>query len=246
MGICITDMLQIFTVGLALGLYAAAMPGPINLEVIRRSISRGPRLGLTFGLGASLADVTFVLLSSLGALALINSLPLWGKGIMWLTGAGILFFLGVKGLLVKTPSPQILAQTKLTEEQAESKWVPPPKATIGEMIGSFLLGLALTLSSPPTIMFWMFNGLMVASTHLTREPNENVEVPYLLAAGVGVACTTWVVGAVVVTGRFHRNLQPRTYVRVERGAGIALCSFACYALFQALKILLTYGPHRPI
>ena len=235
-------MLQIFTVGLALGFYAAAMPGPINLEVIRRSISRGPRLGLTFGLGACLADVTFVLLSSLGALALVNSLPLWGKGIMWLTGALILFWLGVKGLRAKVPASPSAHTGTTGKNPVVADWGPPAKVSIGDMIGSFLLGLALTLSSPPTIMFWVFNSLMVASTHLTGHPAENVHVPYMLAAGVGVACTLWVTGAVLVTGRFHRNLQPRTYIWVERVAGSALCGFACYALFQAVKILLLKKP----
>lgn len=234
-------MLQIFTVGLALGFYAAAMPGPINLEVIRRSISRGPKLGLTFGLGASLADVTFVLLSSLGALALVNSLPLWGKGIMWLTGAVILFILGVRGLRAKMPAQE---HTGLTGQNSTIDWGPPPRVRMRDLVGSFLLGLTLTLTSPPTIMFWLFNGLMVASTHLTGQATDNSNVPYMLAMGVGVACTIWVTGAVMVTGRFHRNLQPRTYVWVERIAGSALCCFATYALFQAGKILLVYG-HLP-
>ncbi len=234
-------MLQIFTLGLALGLYAAAMPGPINLEVIRRSISRGPRLGLSFGLGAALADVTFVLLSSLGALALINSLPLWGKGIMWLTGAVILFILGIQGLRARFP---VKAQMAGVNQAQGEPFVPPPKAGALDMVGSFLLGLALTLSSPPTIMFWVFNSLMVASTHLTGGEAENGMVPYMLAAGVGVACTLWVTGAVLVTSRFHRNLQPRTYVWVERVAGTALCGFACYALWEAGKILIEYGPNH--
>jgi threonine/homoserine/homoserine lactone efflux protein len=227
-------MLQIFTLGLALGLYAAAMPGPINLEVIRRSISRGPKIGLMFGLGASLADVTFVLLSSLGALALINSMPMWGKAIMWLAGAIILFWLGINGLRAKEPPP------KFTGEPTDPsfKAIDPAPVTTGDMFHSFLIGLALTLSSPPTIMFWIFNSLMVASTHLTGGEEQNANVPYLLAAGVGVACTAWVCGAVYVTGRFHRNLQPRTYVWVERIAGAALCCFASYALFEASKILL--------
>lgn len=227
-------MLQIFTLGLALGFYAAAMPGPINLEVIRRSISRGPRIGFMFGMGASLADVTFALLSSLGALALINSMPMWGKAIMWLSGAIILFFLGIRGLRARVP----LVPPTTEPTNPKSHFIPPVKARPKEMVQQFFVGLALTLSSPPTIMFWVFNSLMVASTHLTGSEEENQNVPFLLAAGVGVACALWVSGAVFVTGRFHRNLRPRTYVWVERITGGALCCFATYALFEAAKILL--------
>lgn len=233
-------MLQIFTLGLALGLYAAAMPGPINLEVIRRSISRGPRIGLTFGFGAAVADVTFVLLSSLGALALINSLPLWGKAIMWFLGAVILFVLGMQGLRAKRPVPSGTGMTGAIPSQEDPELLSH-KITTGDMVRNFLLGLALTLSSPPTIMFWVFNSLMIASVHLTGGDEHNREVPYLLAAGVGVACFGWVTGAVFVASRFHRNLKSRTYILVEKVAGGALCCFAVYALYEAWKILLDTG-----
>lgn len=230
-------MLQIFTLGLALGLYAAAMPGPINLEVIRRSISRGPRAGLMFGFGACLADITFVLLSSLGALALVNSMPFWGKAVMWLTGAIILFWLGIRGLRARVP------QNGICKEPTDPGFqiIAPVKATPVEMLQQFFIGLFLTLSSPPTIMFWIFNSLMVASTHLTGGEEQNQNVPFLLAAGVGVACVSWVICAVTVSGRFHRNLRPRTYVWVERITGGALCCFATYAVYEAIKILIQRG-----
>lgn len=230
-------MLQIFTLGMALGLYAAAMPGPINLEVIRRSISRGPRIGFMFGLGASVADVTFALLSSLGALALINSMPIWGKAIMWIAGAAILFWLGLRGLRAQVPaaaSPQMPTNPRLDT-------VVPVVASPPAMIRQFFVGLALTLSSPPTIMFWVFSNLMVAGTHLTGTDEENQNLPFLLAAGVGVACVMWVSGAVYVSSRFHRNLKPRTYLWIERITGGALCCFATYAVYEALKIMISRG-----
>lgn len=228
-------MLKVFLVGLALGFYAAATPGPINLEVIRRSIARGSRIGLPFGLGACLADVLFVLLSSLGALAIINSLPLWGRAVMWLVGSMILFWLGVKGLMVKLPPSNNNTPGK---NASVDFWEDQPKVTIGDMVSSFLFGLALTLTSPPTILFWVFTSLSIASTNLNRLPHENVHVPYLLAAGVGVACTIWVTGAAFVSGKFHRNLRPRTYLWVERIAGIAFCGFAVFALIKAIITLI--------
>lgn len=228
-------MIKVILVGMALGFYAAAMPGPINLEVIRRSISRGPRLGWTFGLGACLADVIFVLLMSFGALALFNQLPEWGKGIMWITGASILFVLGIQGIRARLPKKP--ASTGLTGQIPSQQWVAPPKVTVTEMVGSFALGLALTLSSLPTIMFWLITSAGVASSHLTMTPDENNQVPYLLAVGVGTACTLWVTGAVLVSARFHRNLKPTTHLWVERVAGVALCIFGTYGAIEAIKIL---------
>lgn len=231
-------MLQIFTLGMALGLYAAAMPGPINLEVIRRSISRGPRIGLSFGLGASFADVTFALLSSLGALALINSMPIWGKAIMWIAGAVILFWLGLRGLRAKVPTVAA-APTGVTNAAMLS--VAVERTTPGQLVRQFFVGLTLTLSSPPTIMFWVFSNLMIAGTHLTGTDEENQDLPFLLAAGVGVACVMWVSAAVYVSSRFHRNLRPQTYLWIERITGTALCCFATYAVYEALKIMISKG-----
>jgi len=234
-------MLHIYLLGIAMGLYAAAMPGPINLEVVRRALSRGPRLGLAFGLGASSADVIFVLLSSLGALTIINLLPPWGKAIMWLTGSVILFWLGITGLRAKGPAMQkrMVKVIKNGEETHEPE-IFFPRASIIDMVKSYAIGLALTLSSPPTIMFWLFNGLMVASTRLTGKAIENASVPYLLAAGVGTSCALWVTGAVTVVNRFHRNLRPETYVWVERIAGSALCCFGGYALIEAVRIMAKF------
>jgi threonine/homoserine/homoserine lactone efflux protein len=160
---------------------------------------------------------------------------------MWLTGSVILFWLGITGLRAKGPAMQkrMVKVIKNGEETHEPE-IFFPRASIIDMVKSYAIGLALTLSSPPTIMFWLFNGLMVASTRLTGKAIENASVPYLLAAGVGTSCALWVTGAVTVVNRFHRNLRPETYVWVERIAGSALCCFGGYALIEAVRIMAKF------
>lgn len=217
-----------------LGLYAAAMPGPINLEVIRRTISKGPRLGLMFGLGATTADVAFVWLASIGALTLIDNLPDRGKAIMWLVGSVVLFIIGIMALRAKPPR---LAKPMSDTAEGEIEDFDSHISAQGYagLVGSYFLGLALTISSPPTIMFWVVTSLTLASTKMSLSTEYDAQLPYMLAAGVGCACCIWVSCAVMVASRFHRTLKPRTYVLVERVAGTALCGFAIYALTIALE-----------
>lgn len=218
--------------GFSIGLYAAAIPGPINLEVVRRAITRGSKSGLCFGLGASTADAAFMYLSSLGAAALISTLPLWGQGLLWFFGAIVLFILGINGLRAKSPAES----GSLGDKNVEYTGTVPIGSRIPgvELTKNFFLGLGLTLSSPPTIMFWVGNGLFIAGSRMTHEDSRNWLLPLALALSVAIACSLWVCFAVTLASKFRRMLQPSMYVWVERIAGGILCAFGCYTLWNAI------------
>lgn len=227
-------MWQIFIIGLVMGITAAAVPGPINLEVVRRALSRGPRVGMAFGMGAVTADVLFVIASSVGALALFTALPKGGQAILWLVGSILLLLVGMSALRARMP----IERRPMPDDTQEISSVefPGPVYNVRRVIRNYFLGLALTLTSPPTIMYWVITGLGIAK--FTAEAEDPEKVPLTLAAGVGISCALWVAGVVTIAGSFHRKIQPQTYVLVERIGGAALCSFAVYSLYKAMRILL--------
>ena len=65
-------MLNLFIFGLFLGWGAAIPIGAINLEIIRRNLRFSTASGLAFGLGACVADVTYLVLLSVGILQFLN------------------------------------------------------------------------------------------------------------------------------------------------------------------------------
>lgn len=227
-------MWHIFFIGLVIGITAAAVPGPINLEVVRRALSRGPKIGFAFGMGAVTADVLFVVASSVGALALISALPKGGRALLWLVGSVLLLLVGISALRARVP----VERRPMPDDTQELSTIELTGPVYGarRMVRNYFLGLALTLTSPPTIMYWVITGLGFAK--FTAEAEDPEKVPIALAAGVGISCTLWVTGVVTIAGRFHRRIRPETYLLVERIGGAALCSFAGYSLYKAIRILV--------
>lgn len=227
-------MWHLFLLGMGMGLVAAAVPGPINLEVVRRALSRGPRLGFAFGMGAVTADVIFVIAASQGILALVTALPKQGRATLWLVGSILLFLVGINALRAKLPENKHPVSLDVTQEMPSLDF-EKPAPQLRRLVRGYLLALVLTLTSPSTIMYWVFTSLGVAKA--ITEADEVDHAPLLLAAGVGAACTAWVSVVVTVAGRTHRRINPKTYLLVERVGGAGLMFFGGYSLFQAVKTL---------
>lgn len=224
-------MMEIVIYGLILGFGAAAMPGPINVEVLRRAVSRGPVFGALFGMGAVTADVFYVTGTSYRVTQFFDALPEWGKALMTLAGAALLTFLGIRALRYKVPPEMALAEAVADVDEPEnylSRHAP-------RLARNYVLGLSLTLFSPSTFAYWLFISLGLVQHYGNV---KNVVLP--LAVGVGIACTTWVVFSTTLVGYFHKRISPRMYVVVERVAGVALLFFAAAALFKAVERLLQH------
>lgn len=219
-------MLNVFLYGFVVGLGAAAFPGPINLEVVRRAISRGPIFGAIFGFGAVTADVIYVTGASLGAAAFFNALPAWGKAAMALVAAALLVYVGLRALRAK-PMGQDAGEDSPALVKADSG------ARVLRLVRSYLAGLSLTISSPSTLMYWVLISVGAAQHFAAASPS--VSLP--LAAGVGAACSLWVVSVTLVVGSFHRRISPRAVLWVERIAGIALLCFAALSVAEAARLL---------
>jgi threonine/homoserine/homoserine lactone efflux protein len=220
-------MWQIYLFGLAVGLGVVVTPGPINFEIVRRSLAFGPRFGIAFGFGALSADMCYLTAISLGASALLTALPNWGKAIMLLVAAGLLTWIGLKAVRAKVADEAEMGrkEIKAAEESAGTSG--------GRLSSSYVLGLALTLSNPATIGFWCAVSLTAAS-----RLQGTVIRTLTLMAGVATAAAFWTCAISLIAGRFHRTIAPRTQVVVERSTGAVLCLFAALSAFGAIRTLL--------
>lgn len=247
-------MQEILLFGVVVGLGAAAFPGPINLEVVRRSVSQGPRLGASFGYGAASADVLWAMGTALGATALIGSLPVWGQAGVYLVGAILLLYLGLIALRVKTeqrtlddvdstaaanvPISARSGPKHESELRLQADASHPSPSTVFGMIKSYVFGFFITLTSPSTIAYWVW-----VSAAAARHAREEQSVALPLGAGVGAACVVWVTIASTAAGCYHKKISARTYLLVERVAGIALCVLAVNTARVAIHLLMHW--HKP-
>jgi len=217
---------HIFLYGFAFGFGAAVFPGPINLEVIRRAISRGPKAAIAFGMGAVSADVFYVMAISAGAAAVISALPDWAQSSLYAFGSLLLFIIGVRALRAK-PNTMVPAD----EEEPGEDVSPEFAQRSSSLFRGYLLGLVLTLTSPPTIFYWLLTSV-TAAQHF----GNGWFFSSMLAIGVFTACTSWVFVISLIIGQFHRHLNTKYILVIERTVGAILIVLALYSAAKAVKI----------
>ena len=129
--------------GLALGWSVAWPPGPINAEMIRRSLARGFWPAYAVGLGACSGDFLWAVLVSLGA-GVIVEIP------------GVRLGMGVVSLVLLLVLCRVFLLGAWRAWKAHRAGEPPPQRKALESTrGGFALGLTMALSSPWNIAFWL-------------------------------------------------------------------------------------------
>ncbi len=115
----------------------AASPGPDNLQMVARSIAKGPAAGFLYGMGMTTSVLIFLILSALGLSALAEKM---GVAMTVLRYAGAAYLIWV-GYQTWTADPMI-------PERASQQ---PPEG----MIAGYLAGLALNLGNPKMPIFYV-------------------------------------------------------------------------------------------
>lgn len=201
-------MIHIILYGLLLG-YGAAVPiGPMNLELIRRNLSFGPKVGLCFGLGACLVDTTYIILIGLGALLVLrNPIVLNIVGVL---GAIVLFWFGVQALKAKSSEKD---EYQLAKNKKKAYWQHTRDSYI------------LTMLNPFTIIFWSSVSSQAALI-IAGRPHAY----WLLAASVLIATVSWIIGLNTVLALTRHKISGKTLRAFNIFGGCLLIGFALYGL----------------
>jgi threonine/homoserine/homoserine lactone efflux protein len=123
--------------GALLGLSLAAPPGPVMAIMASSSLHGRVREAIYTAFGAITADLCWLSLSLLGALAFLGSHPRW-VGILGLAGAGLLLWMA-------------WATWRSTRLGIRDSHTP----------GSWKLGFMTVLTSPFSLAWWLANGALL-------------------------------------------------------------------------------------
>lgn len=129
--------------GALLGWSVAWPPGPINAEIVRRSLTRGFVPAVAVGLGACAADFLWALAVAAGAGALAD-LP----GVRPALGA-------VSFALLLVLAWTFLAGAARSWRRLRRGEAEPAAGALEGARGGWLLGLTMALSSPWNLAFWL-------------------------------------------------------------------------------------------
>jgi len=188
-----------------LGLSVAAPIGPVNVEIIRRGLRIGFIPAFFLGCGAVSADCIYLGLALVATqfMQSIRNSPV-GMGIIFFLGGALLIWIGIMS---------VRSRAHLSEDAHEA--VYPSRHTV---MGSYLFGLAMTLTNPMTIIFW----LSIASTFTAGGSHGS---PGIVLAGVFSGTISWVTFIVSLTASARRWVTPKFLKIVNVVSGLCLIGF---------------------
>lgn len=190
----------LFLKGILIGFVLAMSVGPIALLCIANTLERGPKFGLSVGMGASTADGIYATVAALGISVLMlfmNEYELFFKGL----GGGFLFYLGWK---------IIAGPFKMKKKELSAT----------ALFTTYISIVGLTLISPMTIAVYMgaFAGM-----------NLDLAAGWLsgLLLGLGAFLGSAVWHSLLVAGAYYlrSHLTAKHLKWLTKTSGLMLCGF---------------------
>ena len=213
------DILYLIGSGVIIGLIVAVPIGPVNLICIRRTLAFGPLNGFMSGLGASVGDTIFAIVTGFSLTVVAQLIRGFSSWIELLGGAMLVYF-GIHTFFAK-----VIARIddKDSKEQGAS-------TLLRAMASTF----ALTITNPATLLgfaalFAGFGGL--AGGH------PNIMSAGFVVIGVAAGSTLWWLVLTTVVGLFHASISDRVMSIINRVSGFAIFGFGIAVLIHlAIKL----------
>ncbi len=201
-------MVHLLLFGILLGMGAAIPIGPINLEMIRRNLRFGTPYGIMTGLGACAADLTYLILLGVGALALLQYPEV--LRLIGLVGSCILAWFGMNAF---------------RSQPAEL----PEQDVMPSLYRYGFEGYAITLINPFTILFWASVSSQISLAAISDEHA-------ILYAGIGVIVGTvsWVLSLNTILHLTRHHLNKTVMQWLNYSGGVIILGFACLGLYRAI------------
>ncbi len=197
----------LFLKSVIVGLGIAVPMGPVGVLCVRRTLTGGPLLGLSSGLGAAIADTLYGAVAAFGLAAV-------GVWIVdhsdWLRLGGGLFLIALGAWnLVRGPS----AKGKVQADASNLFW-------------AFCSTLALTLANPVTLLSF---AAIFAAVGVTQDAHS-MAAGIIIVAGVFAGSSVWWFGLAGAVIAMRSRVGPSWMTYIHYGSATIILLFGCYAL----------------
>ena len=176
----IETILDILVKGFVIGIVVSAPLGPVGVLCIQRTLNKGRWYGFVTGLGASLSDIAYALLTGYGMSFVFDYI---NKNIFYLQLLG---------------SIMLLAFGIYTFRSNPVQSIRPVSANKGSYFHNFITAFAVTLSNP--LIIFLFIGLFARFAFVQPGVLVFEEITGYLAIALG-ALAWWFVHRWTVSGR---------------------------------------------
>ncbi|MDE6535705.1 MAG: LysE family translocator [Muribaculaceae bacterium] len=206
------SLIYVLLRGLAIGVLISAPMGPIGMLVIQRTLNKGRWPAFFTGIGASVSDMFYCILTGAG-IAFITDFISSQQFILQLAGSAVLAVFGIY-LFRKNPARRVNPKDDLM-----------PKSYWKDMVSGFLLTF-----SNPLILFFII-GLFARFNFLLPEYRYYHYILGYLSIAVGALAWWFMITLLVNKMRAHFNV--RSLYIINRVIGGILVAFALISLVTA-------------
>jgi threonine/homoserine/homoserine lactone efflux protein len=207
--------------GILIGLFVAAPIGPVNMICIRRTLAFGPLNGFMSGLGASLGDTVFAIVTSFGLTAVAQMIEGYAHYIE-LIGGGLLIYFGLHTFYAKV-------EARLDDRLAAKE---KGASTLFRAMASTF---ALTITNPATLFGF---AVFIAGLGGLAGGHPSLMNASFVVLGVTAGSTLWWLVLTTLVGLFHATITDRVMALINRISGVVIGGFGVAVLIHlASKIL---------
>jgi len=201
-----------------LGFLAAIPTGPVQVEVVRRSINGYLKPSLMVVFGAFISDVFY------GSIAFFGIAPfLEDENVMagfWLAGGLILTVLGILSIRHSLRDDEI---TFNPGHLKRKRW-------------AFLGGLSLSATNPMMILWWLTGVKIFKDVGLITSFTSKIAVSFLAAGSLGLA--SYLTGLSLFIFWAKKFISHRTLRRINLFFGSLLVVLAIYFIYTSFRVIM--------
>ena len=211
-----TSYIEMIIKGLLIGIIASAPMGPVGILCIQRTLNKGRWEGFATGVGASLSDIIYAIITGFGLKFVIDIIEdpviaLWLKTI----GGLLLFLFGIYTFMSKP-----------------KETVKAVKRNKGTLLQNFLTGFAVTVSNP--LIIFLFVATFAMFTFIIVENFIAQIIGYIF---IVVGAMLWWYVLTWLVDKVRNNYNMRIIWIINKTIGIAVMIGA------VLMILYTITGH---
>ncbi len=210
-------ILDLLVKGFIIGVVVSAPLGPVGVLCIQRTLNKGRWYGFVTGLGASLSDIAYALLTGYG-MSFIYDFISANQFYLQVLGSIMLFAFGV-----------------YTFRSNPVHSLRPVSSTKGTYLHNFVTAFAVTLSNP--LIIFLFIGLFARFTFVTPQIHLYEQIIGYVAVALGAF--TWWFCITFFVSKLRTRFNVRGIWMINRVIGgvvivLAVCGFIFTLLGKAI------------
>ncbi|MBC8414136.1 LysE family transporter [bacterium] len=199
--------------------FAAAIPaGPVQIEVVKRSLNGHIWSSLMVILGAMLVDVGYGTVAFFGIAPYLQDKEV--MSIFWLIGAVILLFLSVLTIKQSRSSAPIKKDSRYLRKK---RW-------------GLAGGISLSLTNPMMIFWWLIAAKLLADVKIIETLTTKTTLIFLAAGGLGLA--SYLVALSLFIFWAKKFISEDRIKHINLTFGILLFVIALYFLYSSFNGLI--------